>query len=80
VELERYFNFAAIWAFGGTLEASCRESFSNWWKEQFEQHIDYPEEGTVRFSWFSLLLYKFDLLHNSFYHQLSALYVATFLM
>ncbi|XP_056010102.1 uncharacterized protein LOC125667097 [Ostrea edulis] len=47
VELERYFNFAAIWAFGGTLEAKCRESFSNWWKEQFEQHIDYPEEGTV---------------------------------
>eukprot|EP00105_Crassostrea_gigas_P044993 XP_019929141.1 PREDICTED: dynein beta chain, ciliary isoform X4 [Crassostrea gigas] len=47
VELERYFNFAAVWAFGGTLEAECRESFSNWWKEQFEQHIDYPEEGTV---------------------------------
>lgn len=54
VELERYFNFAAVWAFGGTLEAECRESFSNWWKEQFEQHIDYPEEGTVRFSCFSL--------------------------
>ena len=48
MELERYFNFAAVWAFGGTLEAECRESFSNWWKEQFEQHIDYPEEGTVR--------------------------------
>ncbi|XP_052060514.1 uncharacterized protein LOC127700861 isoform X4 [Mytilus californianus] len=47
VEYERYFNFTAIWSFGGTLEEKYRESFSNWWKEQFEQHIDYPEEGTV---------------------------------
>ena len=47
VEYERYFNFAAIWAFGGTLEEKYRESFSNWWKEQFEQHIDYPNEGLV---------------------------------
>ena len=47
VEMERYFNFAAIWAFAGTLDAKHRETFSNWWKEQFEQHIDYPDDGTI---------------------------------
>ncbi|KAJ8316357.1 hypothetical protein KUTeg_006371 [Tegillarca granosa] len=47
VEFERYFNFAAIWAFGGTLDVEHRESFSNWWKEEFSQHIDYPEEGLI---------------------------------
>jgi len=47
VEYERYFNFATIWAFAGTLEVENRESFSNWWKEQFEHHIEYPEEGMV---------------------------------
>ncbi|GFO25145.1 dynein beta chain, ciliary-like, partial [Plakobranchus ocellatus] len=47
VEYERYFNYAAIWAFGGTLACEHRENFSNWWKEQFQEHIDYPPEGTV---------------------------------
>ncbi|KAK3108743.1 hypothetical protein FSP39_014630 [Pinctada imbricata] len=47
VEMERYFNFSAIWAFAGTLDAQHRESFSVWWKEQFEQHIDYPDDGTI---------------------------------
>ncbi|XP_055866060.1 uncharacterized protein LOC106055129 isoform X2 [Biomphalaria glabrata] len=47
VEYERYFNFAAVWAFGGTLAEECREEFSNWWKEQFQDHIDYPSDGTV---------------------------------
>lgn len=47
MEYERYFNFACIWAFGGTLAAEHRESFSNWWYEEFDQQIDYPVEGTV---------------------------------
>ena len=48
VEFERYFNFACIWAFAGTLEAQFREPFSQWWKETFEEHMDFPDEGTVR--------------------------------
>ncbi|XP_076457719.1 uncharacterized protein LOC143291635 isoform X3 [Babylonia areolata] len=47
VEYERYFSYAAVWSFGGTLDAQHRESFSNWWRSQFDQHIDYPEDGTV---------------------------------
>lgn len=47
VEYERYFSYAAVWAFGGSLNVEHRESFSNWWKSQFEHHIDYPEDGTV---------------------------------
>ncbi|XP_071095883.1 uncharacterized protein [Haliotis cracherodii] len=47
VEYERYFNFACVWSFGGTLSLEHRESFSQWWKEHFESYIDYPEEGTV---------------------------------
>ncbi|GFS27875.1 dynein beta chain, flagellar outer arm [Elysia marginata] len=47
VEYERYFNYAAIWAFGGTLAYEHREDFSNWWREKFQEHIDYPPEGTV---------------------------------
>ena len=47
VEYERYFSYAAVWAFGGTLNVQHRESFSNWWRSQFDQHIDYPEDGTV---------------------------------
>lgn len=47
VEFERYFNFACIWAFGGTLDVEHRDAFSFWWREQFEQHIDFPEEGMV---------------------------------
>ena len=47
VEYERYFSYAAVWAFGGTLDVEYRESFSSWWRTQFDQHIDYPEDGTV---------------------------------
>ena len=47
VEFERYFNFACIWAFAGTLEDEHKEPFSLWWKESFEEHMDFPEEGTV---------------------------------
>lgn len=50
VEYERYFNLACIWAFGGTLAVEHRESFSQWWREQFDQYVDYPEDGTVRVS------------------------------
>ena len=50
VEFERYFNFACIWAFAGTLHVEHRETFSQWWRESFEQHIDYPEDGIVSLS------------------------------
>ena len=41
------FNYAAIWAFGGTIHVNHRDTFSTWWKQTFEQYIDYPDEGTV---------------------------------
>jgi len=47
VEVERYFNYACVWAFGGTLAPEGKEIFSSWWKETFEQHIDYPGDGSV---------------------------------
>ena len=47
VEIERMFNYAAVWAFGGTIDVDHREIFSNWWKETFEHYIDYPDDGTV---------------------------------
>ena len=47
VEIERSFNYAAIWAFGGTLDLTSRDYFSSWWRQMFEQHIDYPEDGMV---------------------------------
>ena len=50
VEYERYFSYAAVWAFGGTLDVEYRESFSSWWRTQFDQHIDYPEDGTVSYA------------------------------
>ena len=45
--MERYFNYAAVWAFAGTLDIVHREAFSTWWKDTFREFIDYPEEGTV---------------------------------
>lgn len=47
VELERYFNYAAVWTFGGTLTEECKQEFSNWWREQFGEHIVYPNDGMV---------------------------------
>ena len=47
VEYERYFNYAAVWAFAGTLAEEHRQEFSDWWKEKFQEHIDYPSDGTV---------------------------------
>ena len=47
VEIERYFNYAAVWALAGTLDVENREPFSNWWRETFEIYIDYPQGGTV---------------------------------
>ena len=47
-EVERYFNYAAVWAFAGTLEMEHRDTFSQWWKTTFREFIDYPDEGTVR--------------------------------
>lgn len=51
VEIERCFNYAAIWAFAGTLEVATWDSFSQWWRQTFERYIDYPEEGTVSLIW-----------------------------
>jgi dynein heavy chain len=39
-EIERYFNYAAIWAFAGKL-------FSQWWRQTFQAFIEFPEDGTV---------------------------------
>ncbi|XP_078672103.1 uncharacterized protein LOC144911712 isoform X1 [Branchiostoma floridae x Branchiostoma belcheri] len=50
VEMERFFNFAAIWAFAGTLEGDYRTAFSQWWRHQFvagPDGVDYPESGEV---------------------------------
>ena len=47
VEVERFFNYACIWSFGGTMSAESRESFSGWWKEKFNDRVDYPEDGSV---------------------------------
>lgn len=46
-EYERYFSFASVWAFGGTLIEEHREEFSNWWKEQFEECCCFPNGETV---------------------------------
>lgn len=34
-ECECYVGYAAFWAFGGTLEAQCRDMFAAWWQEQW---------------------------------------------
>ncbi|XP_071959570.1 uncharacterized protein [Antedon mediterranea] len=47
LQYENYFNFAAIWAFGGTLDDKSRTMFSTWWRSTFQQYIQYPEEGEV---------------------------------
>ncbi|XP_006816781.1 dynein beta chain, ciliary-like, partial [Saccoglossus kowalevskii] len=47
LQYERYFNFAAIWAFGGTLEEQYRSTFSHWWRNQWQTRVDYPEQGEV---------------------------------
>ena len=46
IDIERYFNFACIWSFGGTLELTARDYFSQWWRETFHD-IAYPPGGTV---------------------------------
>ena len=55
-EIERYFNYAAVWALAGTLEVEHREAFSQWWKQTFKDYIDYPSEGTVCTQYSSLFL------------------------
>ena len=47
-EIERYFNYAAVWAFGGMLEAQHRDALSQWWRDTLSGSIDFPHEGTVR--------------------------------
>ncbi len=47
VEYENHFNFAAIWAFGGTLVESHRVHFSQWWKNQWKDFIMLPGNGEV---------------------------------
>lgn len=46
-EIVRYFHFAAIWAFGGMLEADSREVFSNYWRMTFDKQVKFPAEGLV---------------------------------
>ncbi|XP_064650622.1 uncharacterized protein LOC135502065 isoform X3 [Lineus longissimus] len=46
-EYERYFGFAIVWAFAGTLEVDCRDSFSSWWRQTFEEYVEFPPDGTV---------------------------------
>ena len=47
LDLERYFNFALMWSFGGTLEYKDRDAFSWWWKNSFDECIDIPDELCV---------------------------------
>lgn len=44
---ERYFVFAVIWSFGGTLSNENQEPFSEWWRKTFEDRISWPFTGTV---------------------------------
>jgi len=44
---ERYFAFAVIWSFAGTLEFENQEAFSDWWRKTFEDRITWPFVGTV---------------------------------
>lgn len=44
---ERYFTFAVIWSFGGTLSRENQEAFSDWWRKTFENRIMWPFSGTV---------------------------------
>ena len=44
---ERYFVFAVIWSFAGTLANEDQEAFSDWWRKTFEDRIRWPFSGTV---------------------------------
>ena len=44
-EIERFFIFACVWAFGGTLESIYREQFSNWWKRTFVSRAEFDESS-----------------------------------
>ena len=58
---ERYFVFAVIWSFAGTLLTEYQEAFSDWWRQTFEDRITWPFSGTVSLqedvpnSWANLL-------------------------
>ena len=60
VDIERYFNFACIWAFGGTLDLAARDYFSQWWRQTFDYSIDYPESATVSVT-FHLVVHNLNL-------------------
>jgi hypothetical protein len=47
IEYENHFNFAAIWAFGGTLIESHRIHFSQWWKNQWKDIMMLPQNEEV---------------------------------
>lgn len=44
---EKYFVFAVIWSFAGTLNHEDQEPFSDWWRKTFESRITWPFTGTV---------------------------------
>ena len=44
--IEKYFVFAAIWAFGSALEYESKRTFSLWWRQTFKS-VRIPAKGTV---------------------------------
>lgn len=46
-EFENYFCYAAMWAFGGTLEEKHRKYFSNWWRKQWADFVSLPGDDQV---------------------------------
>ena len=46
-DVERYFQFAAVWAFGGMLEAEFRENFNIFWRETIGLQVQFPVDGQV---------------------------------
>jgi len=47
-EFENYFCYAAMWAFGGTLEKHHRKYFSDWWRKQWNDFVNLPGDDEVR--------------------------------
>ncbi|XP_066025345.1 uncharacterized protein [Pocillopora verrucosa] len=46
-ELENYFCYSAMWAFGGTLVEEHRPFFSQWWREKWKDYVMLPGDEEV---------------------------------
>ena len=46
-ELENYFCYSAMWAFGGTLVEEHRSFFSQWWREKWKDYVMLPGDEEV---------------------------------